>query len=133
MDSNSCMRVERVRSVRSQISLSESTQTRQSNLHSNTGTFTPMHHDVLCSFSWSANLLGTKKWILFDPNESKLLFDRHQRNVIPDITKPDPSTYPNAHRAKRIECTQQAGEVMFVRITLSLSKISKLSNITLEY
>ena len=57
---------------------------------------------------------GKKRWILFDPNESKLLFDRHGRNVIPDITKPCPSTYPNAHRARRIECTQHAGEVMFV-------------------
>jgi hypothetical protein len=77
-------------------------------------TFTPMHHDVLCSFSWSANIVGTKKWILFDPEQSKLLFDRHNRDVIPDITKLCPSKYPNAHRAKPIHCVQQAGEVMYV-------------------
>ena len=33
------------------------------------GTWTPMHHDVMYSFSWSANICGRKKWILFPPSE----------------------------------------------------------------
>ena len=31
------------------------------------GTWTPMHHDVLNSYSWSVNLVGRKRWIFFPP------------------------------------------------------------------
>jgi hypothetical protein len=26
-------------------------------------THTPLHHDVLCSYSWSANISGSKRWV----------------------------------------------------------------------
>jgi hypothetical protein len=28
-----------------------------------TRTHTPLHHDVLCSYSWSANISGSKRWV----------------------------------------------------------------------
>lgn len=31
------------------------------------GTLTPLHHDVVCSHSWSANVSGHKLWMLVDP------------------------------------------------------------------
>ena len=31
------------------------------------GTWTPLHHDVVCSHSWSANVSGHKLWLLVDP------------------------------------------------------------------
>lgn len=31
------------------------------------GTWTPLHADVYCSYSWSANVCGRKRWILFKP------------------------------------------------------------------
>ena len=40
------------------------------------GTMAPMHHDVLCSYSWSANLAGRKRWLLVPPSETPKLLDR---------------------------------------------------------
>jgi len=31
------------------------------------GSWTPMHHDVLLSYSWSINIVGRKRWLLFPP------------------------------------------------------------------
>ena len=47
------------------------------------GTFTPLHRDVYASYSWSANIVGRKKWWLFPPDtlhsvrdtSGKLVFD----------------------------------------------------------
>nr|CCA14617.1 conserved hypothetical protein [Albugo laibachii Nc14] len=33
------------------------------------GSWTPMHHDVLCSYSWSVNICGRKRWLLFAPED----------------------------------------------------------------
>lgn len=45
------------------------------------GSCTPMHHDVLCSYSWSANLAGRKRWALFHPRHTPRLLrvDRYDR------------------------------------------------------
>jgi hypothetical protein len=40
------------------------------------GSRTPLHHDVLCSYSWSANLAGRKRWRLFHPCHTPRLFLR---------------------------------------------------------
>lgn len=31
------------------------------------GTWTPLHADVYCSYSWSANIIGLKRWWIFPP------------------------------------------------------------------
>jgi hypothetical protein len=36
------------------------------------GTYTGLHHDVYLSFSWSANVTGTKLWLLFPPDRDQL-------------------------------------------------------------
>ena len=33
------------------------------------GSYTPLHCDVLASFSWSSNIAGCKEWIFFPPNQ----------------------------------------------------------------
>ena len=35
------------------------------------GSWTALHHDVLCSHSWSASLCGRKRWLLFPPRTSQ--------------------------------------------------------------
>lgn len=43
------------------------------------GTWTPLHSDVFGSYSWSINICGSKKWLLFPPgNENYLKDDRKQ-------------------------------------------------------
>jgi hypothetical protein len=44
------------------------------------GTWTPLHHDVLCSYSWSVNVCGLKRWILFPPPLTPCLYSEPRRN-----------------------------------------------------
>jgi hypothetical protein len=39
------------------------------------GSWTALHHDVMYSCSWSANVTGTKLWILVPPESSEQLYD----------------------------------------------------------
>lgn len=51
------------------------------------GTWTPMHADVLRSYSWSANVAGTKRWMLVPPWATPLLYDAdgvHMARTLPD-------------------------------------------------
>jgi len=43
------------------------------------GTWTPLHADVLRSYSWSTNLTGRKRWKLLPPQFTHLLYDRFGR------------------------------------------------------
>ena len=42
--------------------------------------WTPLHHDVYLSYSWSTNIIGKKLWIMFNPNESKYYLKNAKRN-----------------------------------------------------
>ncbi|KAL6765151.1 hypothetical protein V8C86DRAFT_3128302 [Haematococcus lacustris] len=44
------------------------------------GSWTPLHADVLRSFSWSANVAGCKSWLLLPPEHTHLVYDGHQRS-----------------------------------------------------
>jgi hypothetical protein len=48
------------------------------------GSWTPLHHDVLRSGSWSANVCGRKLWLFFPPEQQRNLLDRHGRVTVPD-------------------------------------------------
>eukprot|EP01043_Picozoa_sp_COSAG02_P031378 COSAG02_NODE_2045_length_10020_cov_2.699224_4_plen_1005_part_00 len=48
------------------------------------GSWTPLHHDVLASYSWSVNLCGIKRWLLFPPEATPLLYDKHGLNLATD-------------------------------------------------
>ncbi|XP_044750325.1 2-oxoglutarate and iron-dependent oxygenase JMJD4 [Coccinella septempunctata] len=40
-----------------------------------TGSWTPLHKDVMDTFSWSVNICGLKKWILFPPGQETHLIN----------------------------------------------------------
>lgn len=68
---------------------------------------TPFHADVFCSFSWSVNVCGRKKWFLFPPGE-ELYFKDSLGNLPYDITK------ENLTLGKYFEVIQGPGEAIFV-------------------
>uniref|UniRef100_K3X8M4 JmjC domain-containing protein n=1 Tax=Globisporangium ultimum (strain ATCC 200006 / CBS 805.95 / DAOM BR144) TaxID=431595 RepID=K3X8M4_GLOUD len=80
------------------------------------GSWTPMHHDVFRSYSWSVNITGRKEWIFFHPDEEWKLKDRFGRYVIPDVTMEDVdrTQFPHIHEAIPIHVTQETGEAIFV-------------------
>ncbi|XP_028128145.1 2-oxoglutarate and iron-dependent oxygenase JMJD4 [Diabrotica virgifera virgifera] len=44
------------------------------------GTWTPFHADVFSSYSWSANVFGKKRWLIFPPGNEEIL-----RNSLGDL------------------------------------------------
>ncbi|KAL0019101.1 hypothetical protein WJX77_004127 [Trebouxia sp. C0004] len=83
------------------------------------GTWTPLHADVLRSYSWSTNVTGRKRWKLLPPQFTHLLYDRFGREMAAtfDIGKSDGrDRFPNLDTACQhtIECVQEAGETIFV-------------------
>ncbi|KAG0318973.1 JmjC domain-containing protein 4 [Dissophora globulifera] len=77
------------------------------------GTFTPFHADVYRSYSWSANICGTKIWTLFPPDQEHLFRDS-LNNTVYDIHNVDPIQFPHFHRAKQFTVLQQPGQTLFV-------------------
>nr|XP_006820145.1 PREDICTED: jmjC domain-containing protein 4-like [Saccoglossus kowalevskii] len=81
------------------------------------GSWTPFHADVFRSYSWSANVCGRKKWLLFPPGQEQNLKDVHG-NLAYDVTSPemhDGTKYPNYDKVSgMLEVIQEAGEVIFV-------------------
>jgi len=83
-------------------------------------TATALHHDVLLSHSWSANICGRKRWILFPPDVTQFLVDR--RGEVPADATPGrrpagwESRFPRLDEAwaRHIEVVQEPGELMFV-------------------
>ncbi|XP_055335316.1 2-oxoglutarate and iron-dependent oxygenase JMJD4-like isoform X2 [Paramacrobiotus metropolitanus] len=51
------------------------------------GSWTPFHEDVLQSFSWSANVSGTKKWYIFPAGEEQKLIQADGQ-LPSDVTRP---------------------------------------------
>lgn len=79
------------------------------------GSWTPLHADVLRSYSWSSNVCGTKRWILLPPDQAPLLLG--MRGRLPtrvDDDAYDRHEFPQLHRARRIEVLQGPGETIFV-------------------
>ncbi|GAB1607725.1 2-oxoglutarate and iron-dependent oxygenase JMJD4-like [Argonauta hians] len=81
------------------------------------GSWTPLHADVLHSYSWSANICGQKLWILFPPSEELCLQDKYG-NLAYDVTSADlqdPILYPDYHKlSHRYRVVQNPGEIIFV-------------------
>jgi len=81
------------------------------------GTSTPLHHDVLLSYSWSANVAGCKRWTLFPPSETHKLLDRTGRRLAHDVhlaRAEAAGEFPALGGARRVEVVQRAGEALFV-------------------
>jgi hypothetical protein len=67
---------------------------------------TPFHADVFNSFSWSANVCGRKRWILFPPGEE---------NSMRDSLNNQPYDISLAYRERpHLEVVQNQGEAIFV-------------------
>ncbi|GAB4822997.1 hypothetical protein N2152v2_010043 [Parachlorella kessleri] len=92
------------------------------------GTWTPLHSDVLRSYSWSTNVAGRKRWRLLHPRYSHLLYDRHGHNMPPDFwlhgggsgskhaREDEANVFPGLAQARQhmVEFIQEAGESVFV-------------------
>lgn len=84
------------------------------------GSWTAVHHDVLGSFSWSVNVVGVKRWMLFPPGTEALLRtgpDTYVADVRDEaLSRYDPAARERvlAARAAALEFEQRPGEAMFV-------------------
>jgi hypothetical protein len=61
-------------------------------------TFTPLHKDVLQSFSWSVNLRGRKEWVLFPPSTEECFFNSEGKQLF-DIKCVDHERFPRYKEA----------------------------------
>ncbi|XP_069698380.1 2-oxoglutarate and iron-dependent oxygenase JMJD4 isoform X2 [Periplaneta americana] len=81
------------------------------------GSWTPLHADVFTSYSWSVNVCGRKRWLLFPPGEEECLRNRHG-HLVYDAGAPeleDEKLYPRYKELRvSIEVIQEAGEAIFV-------------------
>ncbi|XP_072220713.1 2-oxoglutarate and iron-dependent oxygenase JMJD4 [Leuresthes tenuis] len=81
------------------------------------GSWTPFHADVFRSYSWSANICGRKKWLLYPPGQEDFLRDTHG-NLPYDVTSAelqDGGLFPHFEEAcQPLEIIQEAGEIIFV-------------------
>lgn len=90
------------------------------------GTFTPLHRDVYTSYSWSTNVAGRKRWWLFPPEQTPLLFRRGGEihlEVAYDVRDVDPTAFPSFSQARPVIVEQGPGETIFV----SASTLSRAS------
>lgn len=74
---------------------------------------TPFHADVFSSFSWSTNIVGTKRWIFFPPHEEDKLRDRFG-NLPFDIGDEQIKSKIHEKEIKSFEIIQSAGQTVFV-------------------
>ncbi|XP_013415112.1 jmjC domain-containing protein 4 [Lingula anatina] len=81
------------------------------------GTWTPFHADVFRSYSWSANVCGRKKWLLYPPGEEECFTNRFGKLVF-DVCSPeldDVTSFPKYRNLQRqYTIIQEAGQVIFV-------------------
>jgi hypothetical protein len=79
------------------------------------GTMTPLHHDVLASYSWSANIAGTKRWYFFPEGEERKLTDA-RGELLADVRHAvaEADRFPEAGAARCVVVDQHAGDVVFV-------------------
>lgn len=94
-------------------------------------TSTGLHHDVCCSYSWSYNLVGKKKWIMWHPNDilqssvlflqSMDLYDKLSCKEHIDIVSYVSDNYYNEFlrfllscKVRRFEAIQDCNQIMFV-------------------
>lgn len=80
------------------------------------GTWTALHADVFRSYSWSTNICGRKRWILFPPEQESLLREttgrRHAFDYRVDVE--DTERFPRINEARPLIVVQLPGETIFV-------------------
>lgn len=82
------------------------------------GTFTPLHKDVLCSYSWSFNVAGEKLWWLVPPDDEwRLRQDNGRGALAHDLRALSLVDYPawdSAAQARVLHVRQRPGEIIYV-------------------
>jgi hypothetical protein len=84
------------------------------------GTFTPLHRDVYCSYSWSTNVVGYKKWTLFPPAVTPYIYANKGRGTskerVFDVRKYDRNRFPEFEKAlsEAMVVVQKPQESIFV-------------------
>lgn len=84
------------------------------------GVLTPLHRDVLCSFSWSVNMFGRKKWWLLPPEFEEDLVSADGKSHLfdlRDIATVSREEFPHLSQRTQdalIVLEQGTHEVMFV-------------------
>lgn len=77
-----------------------------------------MHADVFTSYSWSANVVGRKRWLLFPPHEEDYLRDLHGQLIYDAASEElnDHTRYKmyDSKKLKYFDVVQETGEIMFV-------------------
>lgn len=79
------------------------------------GSWTPLHHDVFFSYSWSVNVVGTKLWILFPPEVARYL-KNSRGELCASVLTCSAGSYPDLRLALKaaIVVKQEAGDAIFV-------------------
>jgi len=79
------------------------------------GSWTPFHADVFHSYSWSANICGLKKWLLYPPGEEVFLTDKYGKLAYSVTEKLDSTLYSSVDKGcDPIVVYQKEGEIIFV-------------------
>ena len=79
------------------------------------GTRTDLHFDVLCSFSWSANICGRKRWVLFDSKVCDEIVSNPKYNrEFPPLEKYLKEHAHDSRNKVHAEFIQEPGEIVFV-------------------
>ncbi|KAJ3161392.1 JmjC domain-containing protein 4 [Geranomyces michiganensis] len=77
-------------------------------------THTLLHVDVLHSYSWSANICGTKTWTFFPPSQTRYLSNA-RNETITDIRTAPQHQFPQFHtHTTPITLIQQPGQIVCV-------------------
>lgn len=71
-----------------------------------------MHVDIGHTAAWNAQLVGSKRWLLFPQEQLDNLYDGQVNAFAPDL-----QLHPKFRKAKGYQCTLQAGETLFVPST----------------
>ncbi|MBM3463160.1 MAG: cupin-like domain-containing protein [Armatimonadetes bacterium] len=67
-----------------------------------------LHIDIGLTSAWNVQITGRKRWILFPPDQSRLLYGGQVDGFNPDLEK-----FPDFARTSPIDCVVEPGEVIF--------------------
>ncbi|KAL7294061.1 hypothetical protein TKK_0012099 [Trichogramma kaykai] len=92
------------------------------------GSWTPLHVDVFTSYSWSANIVGKKRWLFFPPDQGTFLKNKNGDLIydfsavqLNDNSNNNNNDFNNCTNEKNImktprsiEIIQESGQIIFV-------------------
>ncbi|KAK3274760.1 hypothetical protein CYMTET_17069 [Cymbomonas tetramitiformis] len=78
------------------------------------GSSTPLHSDVLRSYSWSVNVCGRKRWVIWPSSDTIRLFDKHGHEMPQDAETASPNDFPHLGGTRPLKVIQEAGDAIFI-------------------